>query len=66
MYSYATDGKCHNSEPGWFNQECGKPAAWIGSKAGFESGFCQQCRDLGYEARGFGAWRAVPLQCREG
>ena len=30
--SYATDGKCHNAEPGTYGHECGKPATWIGGK----------------------------------
>ncbi len=50
--SYATDGKCHNSEPGTFNHECGKPATWIGIRRnGFRSGFCDQCKDHGAEAK---------------
>ena len=32
--SYATDGKCHNAEPGTYGHECGKPAAWIGTNHG--------------------------------
>ena len=52
--SYATDGKCHNAEPGTFGHECGKPAVWIGTKAnGYQSGFCDHCKRHGYEARGF-------------
>jgi hypothetical protein len=31
--TYATDGRCHNSEPGTFNHECGKPATFIGPMA---------------------------------
>lgn len=60
MADYAADGKCHNAEPGTFNHECGKPAAWIGTKAsGFRSGFCHQCRKSGFEARGFIVWEAA-------
>lgn len=60
--SYATDGRCHNSEPGTFNHECGKPAVWIGTKVGedgktFESGFCDRCKREGYEARRYKVWR---------
>ena len=52
--SYATDGKCHNAEPGSFNHECNKPAVWIGTKAnGFQSGFCDHCKRHGFEARGY-------------
>lgn len=49
---YATDGKCHNVEPGTFNHECHKPATWIGTmKSGFQSGFCDECMETGAEAR---------------
>ena len=61
--NYATDGVCHNSEPGWFNQECGKAAAWIGGKEGFEMGFCEACRRDGWEASAFRTWRPVGLRC---
>ena len=38
--SYASDGICHNAEPGTYGHECGKPAIWIGiTKTGFRSGF---------------------------
>ena len=56
--SYATDGKCHNAEPGTYGHECGKPAAWIGTNhKGFSSGFCDDCKCHGYEARDVIAWR---------
>jgi hypothetical protein len=58
--SYATDGKCHNSEPGTYGHECGKPALWIGTKAsGFRSGFCVRCRATGFEARAMAKWEPV-------
>ena len=58
--SYVTDGKCHNAEPGTYNHECGKPAAWIGTnRNGFSSGFCDNCRRNGYEARTVVEWRHV-------
>lgn len=61
--SYATDGKCHNAEPGMFNHECGKPAEWLGTtKTGFESGFCDCCKRKGWEARGILSWRPVRKQ----
>ena len=61
--SYATDGRCHNSEPGWYNQECGKPAVWIGTKAsGFRSGFCARCRTEGWERRDYVIWAEYPKQ----
>lgn len=54
---YATDGKCHNAEPGTFSHECGKPAVWVGIKAnGFRSGFCDQCRRHGWDAAHFERW----------
>jgi hypothetical protein len=55
--TYATDGKCHNAEPGTFNDECGKPALWIGTTAkGFASGFCAECKVRGFEARSVVSW----------
>ncbi len=61
--SYATDGKCHNAEPGTYGHECGKPAMWISDDphSGFTSGFCLRCRAEGYEARGRINWRLVPV-----
>lgn len=55
--SYATDGKCHNAEPGTFGHECGRPAAWIGQQAsGYRSGFCDACKTHGSEARTVVTW----------
>ncbi len=55
--SYATDGKCHNAEPGTFGHECGKPAKWIGTTAsGYACGFCDECRKHGYEAKPVKTW----------
>jgi hypothetical protein len=55
--TYATDGKCHNAEPGTHNHECGKPAEWIGQEpAGYKSGFCSHCKEHGYEAKTFTKW----------
>jgi len=54
MNSYATDGVCHNAEPGTFGHECGKPAVWLGTKDnGFQSGFCDRCRHEGWERTGY-------------
>lgn len=59
--SYATDGKCHSSEPGSFGHECGRPAAFVGTKAnGFRSGYCAECKEHGSEARGVVSWSKVP------
>lgn len=57
---YATDGKCHNSEPGTFNHECGRPATWLGTSVvtGFVSGFCDDCKVNGFEAVGR-TWRRI-------
>lgn len=55
--SYATDGKCHNAQPGTYGHECSKPAEWIGQHPnGFKSGFCNACKRDGYEARDVVAW----------
>lgn len=57
--SYATDGKCHNAEPGTYGHECEKPAQWIGTSSnGHRSGFCDWCKKHGYEARGITRWEA--------
>jgi hypothetical protein len=59
--SYATDGICHNANPGTFGHECGKQAVWVGTKAnGYQSGFCDECRHHGYEARFFVNWEVIP------
>lgn len=55
--TYATDGKCHNAEPGTYGHECGKPAEWIGqSYTGFKSGFCSECKEHGHEAKTVTQW----------
>jgi hypothetical protein len=60
MNSYATDGKCHNAQPGTFGHECGKPATWIGTKSsGFRCGFCDECKEHGAEARLCRQWERV-------
>jgi hypothetical protein len=61
--SYATDGRCHNSEPGTFNHECGKPATWIGIRRrdNFRMGFCDGCKERGYEAKSFQTWVRPPV-----
>jgi hypothetical protein len=57
---YASDGRCHNSEPGTFGHECGKPAEWIGTKpSGFRTGFCARCKEHGAEAKGPILWERV-------
>lgn len=58
--SYATDGKCHNAEPGTYGHECGKPATWIGTTGGgFASGYCADCKANGTEARLCVEWKSV-------
>lgn len=58
---YATDGKCHNAEPGTYGHECGRPAMWIGTdRNGFRSGFCLRCRAEGFEARAIVKWEPAP------
>ena len=57
--NYATDGICHNAQPGTFGHECGKPAKWVGTKEnGFQCGFCNDCKETGHEARQYGNWTA--------
>ena len=57
---YATDGRCHNAQPGTFGHECGKPATWLAKMpGGFTTGFCDNCRTHGYEARGMEDWRRI-------
>ena len=58
--SYATDGRCHNSQPGTFGHECGKPATWLGTtKSGFVSGYCDHCKHKGWEAKQCVTWRPI-------
>lgn len=57
MTNYASDGKCHNANQGTYNHECGRPAVWIGTfKTGFRSGFCDDCKNHGDEARLVVSW----------
>lgn len=56
--------RCRNSNRGWFNQECGQPATWIGSQPSqlypgklYEQPFCDRCREQGDEAASVTAWR---------
>jgi len=61
LHPCAIDGKCHNTEPGTFNHECGRPAVWIGENAkGSRSGYCEDCRHHGYEARRAVRWTRIP------
>jgi hypothetical protein len=56
----ATDGRCHNAEPGTFNHECGKPATFIGTRSdGFMTGFCDACKSNGWEASSYGHWGKI-------
>lgn len=56
--SYATDGICHNAEPGTYGHECGKPATWLGTKpSGFAMGYCDPCKEHGAEAVDVTAWQ---------
>ena len=62
---YAADGLCHNAEPGTYGHECGKPAAWLGTTpGGFRSGFCDECKRNGYEARGMKDWTELAVTTR--
>ncbi len=56
----ATDGRCHNAEPGTFGHECGKPATFIGTRSdGFACGFCDACKTSGWEANLFTKWEKI-------
>lgn len=56
--TYATDGLCHNSNPGTYGHECGKPAEWVATNGhGFSMGFCGRCREHGRERLDFSQWR---------
>jgi hypothetical protein len=58
--TYATDGRCHNAEPGTFNHECGKPATFIGIRSdGFASGFCEAYKSKGWEASRYTHWERI-------
>lgn len=57
---YGCDGLCHNAQIGTFGHECGKPATRIGTKAnGWQSGFCDHCKEHGDERFGFITWESV-------
>lgn len=58
LMSYVSDGKCHNSNPGYLNQECGKPSTWVGHRTDrmFSMGFCTACKETGREAPFFDLW----------
>lgn len=58
--SYATDGRCHNAQPGTYGHECGKPATRLGvTHTGFVSGFCDACWRDGYEASDVARWHVI-------
>jgi hypothetical protein len=57
--------RCSNSEAGWFNQECGRPATWLGYKEGrpydglYGWGYCDRCKEHGREARDVVRWEKI-------
>ncbi len=58
--TYATDGRCHNANPGTYGHECGRARTWIGIQpSGFRQGFCDRCKADGYEARTVTQWLAA-------
>lgn len=62
MLTYANDLRCHNAEPGTFGHECGRDAVWLGQKpSGFRSGFCDDCRHNGTEARDCAGWERITV-----
>lgn len=61
--TYATDGKCHNAQPGTYGHECSKPAHWIGTNQnGHQSGFCDHCKTHGHDAREYTHWQPYRQQ----
>jgi hypothetical protein len=55
--AYVMDGLCHNAEPGTYGHECGKPAVWVGVNSnGFASGYCDDCKRRGHEAKQCTGW----------
>ena len=51
---YPRHGSCSNANRGTYGHECGKPAAWLGTRPnGFQSGRCDRCRREGDERFGF-------------
>ena len=68
MSTNETGPKCGNSELGWYNQECGKPAKWSGyqpRKEPIPQGeprervqfFCADCAENGRESRTVLHWK---------
>ena len=58
---YATDGLCHNAEPGTYGHECSKPATWLGLRPnGSWIGYCDACKADGTEARQSREWAPHP------
>lgn len=54
---------CRNANPGTFNHECGKPAAWIAViDAGSRIPFCDHCRADGIEGRRYKRWEKAPAE----
>lgn len=53
--------RCINAEPGTFGHECGRPAAFIGTKAatGAQACFCASCKEHGHDARGREDWHTL-------
>lgn len=61
MGLYATDGLCHNANDGTYGHECGKSATWIGTASnGFQSGFCDHCKEHGDEGHRMVSWVRKP------
>lgn len=51
---------CSNSELGWMNGQCGRPASWAGThKSGHVQHFCDRCKGDGYEAAGVVTWKQL-------
>jgi hypothetical protein len=53
-------GLCHNAQLGTYGHECGRPATWLATKAsGWQSGFCNRCKEHGDERHGFVRWQRI-------
>ena len=51
---------CTNSEPGWYNGECGQPSTWRGMHyTGKTQEFCDDCREHGHEAKTVKQWARI-------
>jgi hypothetical protein len=55
----ATDGRCHNAEPGTFNHEWGKPATFIGIRATASCRASAMPASPAWEASCYAQWEKI-------